>query len=169
MKNKKSLLSLGLLALVLVLGVGYAVVSSVDLKINGTAKGVESATLKVEFTKVEDTVNADLVKSHSLTAPGTSDTFEISGMELNKTVTMVYTVANNETDINADLSVELTNNNSEYFEVTYVVAESALNAGKTTTVTVNVKMVKTPVVSEKNTATIGLTITATPVNNANAS
>ena len=36
MKNKKSMLALGLVALVLVLGVGYAVVSSVGLTFTGS-------------------------------------------------------------------------------------------------------------------------------------
>ena len=51
MRNKKSLLSLGLLALVLVLGVGYAVVSSQELTIGGTAETVDS-TIAVFFDTV---------------------------------------------------------------------------------------------------------------------
>ena len=56
MKNRKLLLTFGTLALVLVLGVGYAVVSSVDLNITGTAS-VKGATLNVAFngtTEVSD-------------------------------------------------------------------------------------------------------------------
>ena len=48
MKKQKSILGFGLLILVLVLGVGYAVVSNVGLDISGTA-AVKNANLKVAF------------------------------------------------------------------------------------------------------------------------
>ena len=47
MKSKNSLVTLGIIALVLFLGVGYAVVSSVYLNIGGTAS-VDDQDLKVE-------------------------------------------------------------------------------------------------------------------------
>ena len=51
MKNKKSLLSLGLVALVLVLGVGYAVVNEVLLTFTGTAT-VGEANINVYIDSV---------------------------------------------------------------------------------------------------------------------
>lgn len=50
----------GLFLLVLVLGVGYAVVTSVDLNINGTA-AVKGADLKVSFNDDTEVSSAEKV------------------------------------------------------------------------------------------------------------
>ena len=165
MKNKKSLLGLGLLALVLVLGVGYAVVSQVTLTFGGTATGVAETTLKVDIEGVNDSKTG---VTHTLNGCGISDSFTIDDMTLDEVVTMTYTVKNHEKDVAATLTgVQLTNTNSEYFEANYSIENPNLAALGTTTVVVTVKMVKTPVVTEKNTAKIDFTINAVPVNNAN--
>ena len=91
MKNKKSLLGLGLFALILVLGVGYAVVSSVNLTFGGSATAKE-ADLKVDIARVVDTKTGSATVEHSLTACSTEDTFTITDMALNEEVTMVYTI-----------------------------------------------------------------------------
>ena len=168
MKNKKSLLSLVIFALVLILGVGYAVVSSVDLTIGGTA-GVKNASLKVDFESVADTKTSGATIRHTLTTCADKDTFTITDMELNETVTMEYTVANHETDVKAKLTgVELTNSNEQYFEVSYKINGETIDANNgTTTVTVTVKLVKTPVNDEQGETTVSLTLNAAPVNNSN--
>lgn len=169
MKNKKSLLSLVFLALVLVLGVGYAVVSGVDLTFNGSAKGVSEAELKVDIVSVNDTKTGSATVTHTLGAGHVdSDTFTIKDMTLNEEVKMVYTIDNHETDIAATLvdGVALTNDNEEYFTASYVIDEASIPATGSTTVTVTVKMVKTPVVDEKNIANISFKLKANPVNNA---
>ena len=56
MKSEKSFLSLGIIALVLFLGVGYAVVSSVYLNIGGTAS-VNDQDLNVEITNAVASTN----------------------------------------------------------------------------------------------------------------
>ena len=56
MKNKKSLITLGIIVLVLFLGVGYAVVSSVYVNIGGTANAAGS-NLNVEITNAVATTN----------------------------------------------------------------------------------------------------------------
>lgn len=167
MKNKKSLLSLVIFALVLILGVGYAVVSSVDLTIGGTA-GVKNASLKVDFESVADT-KTNATVTHTLTQHAKEDEFTITDMELNETVTMVYTVANHETDVDADLTekIALSNSNPEYFTVGYKINGATINAGGTTTVTVTVKLVKTPVTEAQGKTTVSLTLNAAPVDNSN--
>ena len=165
MKKKKSLLSLGILALVLVLGVGYAVVSTVTLSFGGTAKGVEQADLKVEIGNVISPAPSENVgwsgdeKAINLT---------VKDMKLNETVTFVIEVLNKETDIDAGLEEKnaLTNSNSEYFNVQYSFADTTIPANGSTTVTVTVKMIKTPVVDENNQATFGFSLIAVPKNNA---
>lgn len=168
MKNKKSLLSLVIFALVLILGVGYAIVSSVDLTIGGTA-GVKNASLKVDFESVADTKTSGATISHTLTQHAKEDEFTITDMVLNETVTMEYTVANHETDVDADLTekIALSNNNPEYFEVSYKINGNEIKAGGTTTVTVTVKLVKTPVTEAQGKTTVSLTLNAAPKNNSN--
>ena len=168
MKNKKSLLSLVILALVLILGVGYAVVSSVDLTIGGTA-GVKSADLNVDIESVQDTKTSGATINHTLTQHANKDTFTITDMVLNETVTMEYTIKNHETDVAATIAegVALTNSNSQYFDVTYKINEANIPAGGTTTVTVTVKLIKTPVTAAQGETEVSLTLAASPVNNSN--
>ena len=166
MKNKKSLLSLVIFALVLILGVGYAVVSSVDLTIGGTA-GVQDAELRVDFASVQDQSSAAATVTHTLGENhAKTDTFTISEMVLNETVTMTYTVDNHETDVAANLAekIALTNSNTEYFDVNYTIADQDVPAGGTTTVTVTVKLKKTPVTDVQGETTVSLTLQATPQN-----
>lgn len=163
MKNKKSLLSVCLLVLVLILGVGYAVVSSVNLTISGTAK-VGTSNLKVSFngtaTPSSDKVTAS-AENNSLSA-----NIAVTDLTLNESVTATYTIKNEETDVNAQiLKNSITNDKEAYFQVTTDVDSSpkTIVAGGTTTVTVTVKLIKTPVESADSTANITVTLEATPV------
>ena len=172
MKNKKSLLSLGLLALVLVLGVGYAVVSSVDLTISGSAS-VKDAELKVDIENVDDSSTGDAVVEHTWKQCDQEDKFTITDMVLNETVTITYTVKNHESDVDATLAekVALTNSNEEYFSASYSivdaegVAKTSLAAGEEAFIVVTVQLDKTPVDSKYNSATIGFTVSATADDN----
>lgn len=170
MKNKKSILGLGLLALVLVLGVGYAVVSNVELDFDGTSNAAEME-LKVDIASVEDRKTGNAVISHTLgTDHAKTDTFTITNMSLNETVTMIYTIDSHETDVDATLEdrIALNNNNEEYYTASYTIDNADIAAGESTTVTVTVTMIKTPVVEANNEAEITFGLVAKPVNNANS-
>lgn len=161
MKNKKSLLSLGLLALVLVLGVGYAAVNKVTLTFNGEAT-VGEADLKVVITGVTSS------KTENVEAEVTDEktgTFKVSNMTLNEEVTFTFTVKNNETDVKAKLTNETTvKGSTEYFTANYVVNNGdEIAAGQTATVVVTVKMVKTPVNEADSKAVFTYTLDAVPV------
>lgn len=163
MKNKKSLLSVCLLVLVLILGVGYAVVSSVDLTISGTAK-VKSSNLKVSFNGTA-TPSSDKVTA-TATDKSLSANIAVTDLTLGESVTATYTIQNEETDVNAQiLKKSITNDKEAYFKVTTDVDSSAktITAGGTTTVTVTVELIKTPVESADSTANITVTLEATPV------
>ena len=164
MKNKKSLLSLGLVALVLVLGVGYAVVSNVGLTFGGTAT-VADATLRVDIESVAD-VKTNATVTHTLGADhAASDTFTIVGMTLNEEVKMTYTIDSHEEDVEATIKekVALTNSDTTHFSASYEITDATVgpNSGKATVV-VTVKMIKTPV-SAIEAASFSLTIEASPV------
>ncbi len=164
MKNKKSLLSVCLLVLVLILGVGYAVVSSVNLTISGTAK-VGTSDLKVSFNGTATTPNNGKV-SATATDGSLSANIAVTDLTLGESVTATYTIQNKETDVNAQiLKKSITNDKDAYFKVTTDVDSSAktIVAGGTTTVTVTVELIKTPVESADSTANITVTLEATPV------
>lgn len=163
MRNRKSFNTLIIFALVLFLSVGYAVVSSVTLSVTGTSIAA-TEDLEVYFNGTTS------VSSSKVTATATNGTTSasilVNDLTLNETVTATYTVVNNETDVGASYIVNDINlSNSEYFSVT-TDASSARNiaAKGTNTITVTVKMVKTPVDSSKSSSTITINLTATPKN-----
>lgn len=166
MKKKKSLLSLGLLALVLVLGVGYAVVSSVDLEFGGSAS-VKDAEIDVDIENVADDSTGEATVEHTWTKCATEDTFTIKDMVLNEEVTITYTIKNHETDVAATLAekVALTNSNEEYFDAEYAITNPSLAAGGETTIVVTVTLTKTPVDSKYNSTDIAFTVSATADDN----
>lgn len=164
MRNKKSLLTLGLISFVLVLGVGYAVVSNVNLEFGGTAS-VQDSNLNVYIKSYTDSRNDNTVTNQILNN-GKSASFSISNMTLDEEVTITYTIENGETDVDAVLSTQtaLTGNN-EYFEASYVIDDANISAGDTTTVTVTVTMIKTPVSETDGSAEFNFELVANPSDN----
>ena len=186
MKTNKKSLSIVLFALiaVIVLGVGYAAISAINLTINGNATATPSQsnfTVKFmddtehSFTTYKEITAANGEKVFDLTenevASVTGDLLaSFSTQELSAAgdeAIVIYTIKNTSPDLKADIVVSSTNSNSEYFQVTNVLGNNdtsiTLTAGATTTVTVKVKVLKTPITADQNT-TVVTTITATPNN-----
>lgn len=163
MKNRKKMITTALIVLVLLLGVGYATVSSVNLNINGTAKA-ESKELQVFYDGVNSGTSTKVTAISSPDKARTA-TFTVENMTLNETVTMTFEVKNYETDVNATLAAPSVteNTNGVYFEVTTSCNKTTLNAGDTATITVNVKLIKTPVTEEAGSTTVTVGMTASPV------
>lgn len=163
MKNRKKMITTALIVLVLLLGVGYATVSSVNLNINGTAKA-ESKELQVFYDGVNSGTSAK-VTAISSPVNTRAATFTVENMTLNETVTMTFEVKNYETDVNATLAAPnvTENTKSEYFQVTTSCDKTTLNAGDTATITVNVKLIKTPVTEEAGSTTVTVGMAASPV------
>ena len=163
MKNRKKMITTALIVLVLLLGVGYATVSSVSLNINGTANA-ESKELQVFYDGVNSGTSAK-VTAISSPANTRAATFTVENMTLNETVTMTFEVKNYETDVNATLAAPSVtqNTNEEYFQVTTSCDKTTLNAGDTATITVNVKLIKTPVTDEAGSTTVTVSMVASPV------
>lgn len=164
MNRKKTLYGLGLLALILVLGVGYAVVSEVTLNIDGSAT-VASEALKVSFNGVTDTEDDGKVVASS-TDNSLNASIQVTNLTLNEAVSATYTIKNQETDVDANvIKKQISNDKPEFFEVTTSVDDSAetITAGGTGTVTVTVKLIKTPIETSDSTANIQIDLTASPV------
>ena len=163
MKNRKKMITTALIVLVLLLGVGYATVSSVNLNINGSAKA-GSKELQVFYDGTNSGTSAK-VTAISSPANTRAATFTVENMTLNETVTMTFEVKNYETDVNATLAApSVTQNaNRDYFQVTTSCDKTTLNAGETATITVNVKLIKTPVSEEAGSTTVTVEMAASPV------
>ncbi len=164
MKNKKKFYVVGLLVFVLVLGIGYAAVSTVGLNIDGTAS-VKSENLKVSFNGVTEVSEEEKVVANS-TDNSLDATISVSDLTLNEIVTATYTIKNEETDVNANITKKtITNDKEEFFEVTTSVDESptTVDANGTAKVTVTVKLIKTPIEADDSTANIQIDLDANPV------
>ena len=162
MKNRKKMITTALIVLTLLLGVGYATVSSVKLNINGTAKA-GSKELQVFYDGVNSGTSAK-VKAISSQDQTRTATFTVENMTLGETVTMTFEVKNYETDVNANLAApSVTNTNENYFQVTASCDKTNLNALDTATITVNVKLIKTPVSEEAGSTTVTVEMAASPV------
>ena len=173
MKNRKSIFALAIVALVLVLGVGYAVVSSQTLTINNAQASAADSTLKVVYDGTNSGVTG---KVTAISSPddATNATFTITGMVLNETVSAEFEIKNKETDVNASIAKPtVTNSKSSFFEVKVYYQPSGgsyaewtgaqtLNAQATAKVRVDVKLIATPVQSDDSTTTIGVSYVASP-------
>lgn len=166
MKKRKTFLGVALLVAVMVMAVGYAVINSDILTINGTATVSPSDdNFSVEFTGTPapsaDTVTAtiDTPTTATLTVNGLTAKGDEEGAQ--------YTIINKSTDLSAALSVSITNSNEEYFAVTYQLVKTTIAGQETTTILVMVEALKTPIDADA-TADITVTITATPEQPASA-
>ena len=173
MKKKKNIFAFAIVALILVLGVGYAVVSSVTLTINGSA-AVADSDLKVVYDGVNTSSGANVT---SLTAADDSKqaTFAVENMVLNGSEYAEFEIKNKETDVNASVAVPtVTNSKSNFFgvKVYYKGADDAdftewteaktLAAQATAKVKVVVTLNATPVQSADSSTTITVSYVASP-------
>ena len=194
-KNKEGKLFLGILVAVLILGVGYAAITGVNLLINGSATAKASAEdgdFIVHFddfasngnyiTYTEDAGSDSFAQTfdtvkHVTAASNTTDKsasitlsddrlsadVTVSNMTtVGDTVRLTIPVINESEGIKAGLSTNITNNNSEYFNVTAETPVTTLDGGgATTTITVTVEVVKVPKVDNVQ-GSFTVTLTADP-------
>ena len=171
-QNKKQLKILTFaLIMVVVLGIGYAGITAINLVINGEATAsVDQNNFKVKFLSEENVTptitggeNNTVEVVDDLTAKFSVNTLTAEG----DSEVATFRVRNDSKGIGAKIKLGLTNTNTDYFKVTEYIADSELQAGDETTVTITVEMLKTPVESEVST-TITATLTASPLENETA-
>ena len=173
-QNKKTLqIVLIVLVAVLTLGIGYAAISAVNLIINGGATANPSDTnFKVKFLK-ETGVTPKITSEYGGTGDidvtsDTTATFNITGLDaVGESAVANFKVKNESNNVGAEISLSVTNSNSEYFKVTETINDNKLQAGEETTATVKVEMIKTPV-NNAVTTSITATLIATPLENDSA-
>ena len=174
--NKKRIQALiVILIAVITLGIGYASISAINLFINGNATAtVDQNNFDVHFVSTSDTPsltgNVTLTGSASISQQDSKVAlFDVGGLtKVGDYAIATYTIINNSGGIGAELSLDLTNSNPEYFKVTETVTDNILQAGDTTTGTIKVEMIKTPIDTNVTTSITG-TLTATPMEDAQAS
>ena len=155
-----------LLVTILLVAVGYAAITKVGLNIDGTAKSEGNPdNFKVELIGEPQTSGDGTTTATINTADKTQGTMNVSGLNAKgQTAIATYTVKNQSTDLSADLTAKATSTNDEYFEVQCSLEKTTLKAGEETTMTVKVKLLKTPIDETKENllTEIGVNIDAKP-------
>ena len=163
--NNKIIGVIVLLAIVLV-AVGYAAITNVTLNIDGTAKSEANPdNFKVELIGEPQTSGDGTTTATINTADKTQGTMNVSGLNAKgQTAIATYTVKNQSVDLSADLTAKATSTNDEYFEVQCSLDKTTLKAQEQTTMTVKVKLLKTPIDETKENllTEIGVNIDAEP-------
>ena len=157
--NNKLIGGIVLIAIILV-AIGYAAITNVELNINGTAKSkAEQENFVVELigepqTSGDGTTTATIEENDK-----TQGTMEVSGLSAKgETAVATYTVKNKSEDLSADLTAEATSTNDEYFEVKCSLDKTTLKAQEETTMTVKVKLLKTPIDETKEDLTTSIRV-----------
>lgn len=161
---------LGVLIAIVLIGIGYAAVTAVNLTINGNGTITPSDdNFKVVYTGVTSTANPTTINvaTDTIGTDGvTTTSFTVTNMtKKDDTVTLTYTIQNKSADYKAVLNEASTylsvTGDTEYFSVTPgTFASTTLNPDGTTTQTVTVTALKTPADADKS-VTITLSLTAT--------
>ena len=163
--NNKIIGGILLLAIVLI-AIGYAVITNTELNINGTAKSkANQENLKVELIEEPETSGDGKTTATIDADDKTQGTMEVTGLSAKGEIAIAtYTVKNKSQDLSADLTAEATSSNDEYFEVQCSLDKTTLKAQEETTMTVKVKLLKTPIdeTKENLSTTIGVNIDAEP-------
>lgn len=160
MKNRKIVVVAFMLVAVMLLGVGYAAVTTY-LNITGAAtvsvEGASSAySDDIKFTNVTQATNADLAYTASIGDGKTAD-FSITGLKgAGDSVTITYTITN-AGDLDSVVKIDVehnypTNDNENYFSIDisgdegddYESEGVPLDAGTSCTVNVTISLLHTP-------------------------
>lgn len=168
LKNKKKLqIMIFVMIAVITLGIGYAAISSINLVISGNASGSPSqSSFSVVFKTASVTTGTGTASINQNDA--TVAYFDVSGLsKVGDTAVATYTIKNESNGVGASITLNVTNTNTEYFQVTEAIVDTELQANEQTTATITVQMIKTPITDAVSTSITG-TLTATPMENANA-
>ena len=162
MSNTSKIILVTIVATCILLGLGYAAIQNITLNITGTASAnVNQDNFDVSFVgtpTVSESTYATARIEDELSA-----TIAVSGLtKAGQEVTATYDIKNNSSDLSADLKVLATSSDTEYFFISSKLAKSSLVAGESTTVTVTVKLTKTPIDGDVST-NIDIDLTAMPV------
>lgn len=172
MKKRKTFLGMILVIAILVLGVGYAAISDITLNINGTANVTANADFTVEFDN-DHTVVVETGATGGYTNTTTATMTVALDSKTTTSTSAIYKIDNNSQELNATLSAEVTNDDTDLNS--YVTIEKMLceDAACTTPLTASIapdasaylkvtaSLTKAPAQDVVN-KSFAVTITATP-------
>ena len=155
-----------LIATIILIAIGYAAITNVELKISGTGNAqANKDNFIVEFIGIPTTGGKGKTQATIDTKDATKGNMTVSGLTAKgDTATATYTVKNQSQDLSADLTAKATSSNESYFETMCTVEKTTLKAQEETTLTVTIKLLKTPIDETKEdlTSNIGVSIIAEP-------
>ena len=167
MKNKQIQIVIISLLFIIILGIGYAGVSNIGLKINSAPNViVNSSNFNVHFNKnITPTVSSNNIVASIDDEDYTIAYFDVSDLvSMSDSATATYNIVNESNGIAAAVSLEIKNNNTEYFNVTKTIQKTNLLAGENTNVTISVTLNKVPV-EDAVSSSISIKIKAEPIEN----
>ena len=152
------------------LGIGYAALSGVTLNITGTASGTpDGANFVVDFSEDASKIVIDKSKAHANAGVVAERTGELTAKldvsnltAKDESVTVTYTIENKSDDLGANLELNNADFSDDNFEITAVLGDDFIAAGESTTVTVTVKLLVTPIIQDVSTS-FKFSVEASPV------
>lgn len=179
MRQKRTFITILLIIAFLCLGIAYAAIGGVTLKISGDiAATAAEGEINVQFTQAQITENdGNATASANISETNAQQaSINVSGLKTEgQSVTATYTIENKATDIAATLGTPaVVVSNTEWFDVECTLSGNSLDKNSSTTeddtqtATVVVKLKKTPVSADDQEAaqgTVTIDINATPVAN----
>ena len=157
MKNRRNIIVAFLLCACLIVGVGFAELND-DLVITGSAT--------ISNTEADEAFEADIYFTAASNNGVAANTANVDANDNDKATftATAFTEGNADT---ATFTFTVMNDNEDYAAslVATVIADNSVAAGATTTITVTVTMIKTPI-EDDVTATFTIDITATAIDNA---
>ena len=162
MISRTRLILIALVSVVLLIGVGFAAITSTQLNITGnTVATPNQSNFIVKF--LENTEVSDAEKVTAQVVDDTHATLEVSGLVTKSDyVTATYIMKNISADLSADITIAIGNNNEEYFSTIAELEKTSLKAGEEAKIVVRVELIKVPKTQDE-TAKITTLIEATPV------
>ncbi len=162
MKKTQKILLIVILITIIMFSNSYAIATSKKIS---TIKLSTSNTNQTEF-KVRFSGNPKVSNESKVDAAITNDLCAIinaTGLTMDEnTETVTYIIQNTSKDLSAELSIETTNSNKEYFLIESKIEKTTLTKGEATKIIIKIQLIKEPVgKSEKS--TIGIQLRATPI------
>ena len=162
MISRTRLILIALVSVIILIGVGFAAITSTQLNITGnTVANPDQSNFIVKF--LETTEVSDSGKVTAEVVDDTHATLEVRGLVTKSDyVTATYIMKNMSDDLSADIAIAIGNNNEEYFSTTAELEKTSLKAGEEAKIVVRVELIKVPKTQDE-TAKVTAIIEATPV------
>ncbi len=171
-KNRGLKLLIFSLVALITLGVGYAIISNIDLSINWSGKdSANQNNFKFKFLNADPnkpTIDGSPTNTITIFNDINASFDVLTLFKKGDIVNAIIKVKNDSNDVGTKISLNLTNSNTEYFSVEEYIDDDELNAGDIIYVRISVVMIKTPIDNVESTNIVAKLI-ANPADDADSS